>query len=193
MSTIIPGINKNIKGPPVNYGEFLVFLGIWLIMSTTVGIERRLFWSLSAVSMFSGAPYRFNEYMSGNRFDSICDNLTFTLKGLPSFKDRFWQVCKMILEWNKNMKEKFTPSWITCLDESMSTWANKFTCPGYMFVPRKPWPFGNEYHTICCAVCGILFGIELVEGKDKPPEIVPEFNNAGGPTVGLLLRLTKSL
>jgi hypothetical protein len=36
--------------------------------------------------------------------------------------------------------------WISCLDESTSTWANKYTCPGYMFVPRKPWPFGTEYH-----------------------------------------------
>jgi hypothetical protein len=35
-----------------------------------------------------------------------------------------------------------------------------------MFVPRKPHPMGNEYHSVCCNAIGIMFGIELVEGKD---------------------------
>jgi len=62
-----------------------------------------------------------------------------------------------------------------------------------MFVPRKPWPFGNEFHTIACAVSGILYSLELVEGKDKPRERPePEFNELGK-TVGLLLRLTQQL
>ena len=37
-----------------------------------------------------------------------------------------------------------------------------------MFVPRKPHPRGNEYHTVACGLSGILFAIELVEGKDEP-------------------------
>ena len=49
----------------------------------------------------------------------------------------------MVDEWNKNMAELFTPSWVSCLDESMSPWMNKYTCPGWMFVPRKPHPFGS--------------------------------------------------
>jgi hypothetical protein len=61
-----------------------------------------------------------------------------------------------------------------------------------MFVPRKPWPFGNEYHTICCAKSGILWALEIVEGKDAPPQVVPEHNDKGK-TVGLLLRLTQLL
>ena len=84
------------------------------------------------------------------------------------------------------MTEQFTPSWVCCLDESMSTWTNKYSCPGWMFVPRKPWPFGNEYHTVCCSLSGILWQMELVEGKDSPSEIIPEYNNQGK-TVGLLL------
>ena len=51
----------------------------------------------------------------------------------------------MVDEWNKNMAQQFTPSWVSCLDESMSPWTNKYRCPGWMFVPRKPHPFGNEY------------------------------------------------
>ena len=74
----------------------------------------------------------------------------------------------MVEEWNKNMGEQFTPSWVLCLNESMSPWMNKYTCPGWMFVPRKPHPFGNEYHSVCCSMSGTMWGKELVEGKDAP-------------------------
>ena len=84
------------------------------------------------------------------------------------------------------MTEQFTPSWVSCLDESMSTWTNKYSCPGWMFIPRKPWPFGNEYHMVCCSLSGILWQMELIEGKDSRSEITPEYNNQGK-TVGLLL------
>ena len=85
------------------------------------------------------------------------------------------------------MNEKFQPGWIACLDESMSTWTNKFTCPGFMFVPQKPWPFGNEYHTICCGLSGILFGLELVEGKDALHHAQSKVYDAFGKTIGLLM------
>jgi hypothetical protein len=58
-----------------------------------------------------------------------------------------------------------------------------------MFVPRKPHPMGNEYHTIACAVSGILYQMEMVEGKDQPRE-VPVQHDEQGKTAGLLLRLT---
>jgi hypothetical protein len=74
----------------------------------------------------------------------------------------------------------------------MSAWTNRYTCPGYMYVPRKPWPQGNEYHTACCGTTGILFRAELVEGKDHPPHVPVEFPELGK-TVGLLLRMTKPL
>jgi len=80
---------------------------------------------------------------------------------------------------------------VICLDESMSIWHNKWTCPGWIFCPRKPHPFGNEYHTACCALSTIMFVIELVEGRDAPPEIPKQFN-AEGKTAGLLLRMLQS-
>ena len=66
-------------------------------------------------------------------------------------------------------------------------------CPGWMYVPRKPHHFGNEYHTICCGYSGVLFDLELVEGKDAPKEIPSDPTNRCGNTVGLLLRLTSSI
>ena len=62
-----------------------------------------------------------------------------------------------------------------------------------MFVPRKPHPFGNEYHTICCCISGVLYKVDLVEGKDRPPEHGAEEYYVLGKTVGLLLRVTKPL
>ena len=75
----------------------------------------------------------------------------------------------------------------------MSEWTNKWTCPGWMYVPRKPHPQGMEYHTICCCRSGVLYQIEIVEGKDPPRQMPrPEFS-ALGPTTGLLLRLTRTI
>jgi Transposase IS4 len=62
-----------------------------------------------------------------------------------------------------------------------------------MFVPRKPHPMGNEYHSICCGVCGIMYAIELVKVKDRPQQLAPEKFSEHGKTVGLLLRLTESI
>ena len=59
-----------------------------------------------------------------------------------------------------------------------------------MFVPRKPWPFGNEWKTIACGVCRVLFKVELVEGMDAPAQLKQKYDNLGK-TVGLLLRMTE--
>ena len=90
------------------------------------------------------------------------------------------------------MKETFIPSWVSCLDESMSPWTNKFTCPGFIFCPRKPHNKGNEYHSIACGESRIMFAIDLREGKDHPKEKKLEFSNFTA-TVSLLLRLCKGL
>jgi Transposase IS4 len=37
-----------------------------------------------------------------------------------------------------------------------------------------------------------MYTIELVEGKDSPPQLIKEFNNLGK-AVGMLLRMTKKL
>jgi hypothetical protein len=156
--------NKKLKGKEVTYGKFLRWLGLWMMMGTIQGYQRRDFWSLRPVEMFSSAPYRFHDIMPRARFEDILKCLVYTNREPPAFRDPFWEVRQLIESWNSNMFEKFVPGWISCLDESMCKWLNAYTCPGFMFVPRKPWPFGNEFHTI-----------------------------ALGKTVGLLLRLTRKL
>ena len=159
---------------------------------TTFG-DCREFWSSKAIDAFEGTPYRFNDFMSRPRFEAILAALQFTDRKPPSCNDRFWEVRQMIDKWNSNMRYKFSPSWISCLDESMSKWVGKFTCPGFCCVPCKPWPLRNEYHTISCGKSGILYAMEMVKGKDAPKEAPPKDYSSLGKTVGLLLRLTRPI
>jgi len=91
------------------------------------------------------------------------------------------------------MAEVFSCSWVACLDESMSLWLNRWTCPGWTFVPRKPWSMGNEYHSMCCGMTSIMFANDLVEGSDRPKELPSLDPENKGPTVSLLLRICKPL
>ena len=157
---IIPQTNICLvkeKHLPVSYGEFLCWLGLWFLMVTINGPDNMDFSSMGEVDCFIGALLRLGSFMSSKWFEVILKALAITARQPPAFRDHFWEVREIIEAWNANMTEQFTPSWVSCLDESMSTWTNKYSCPGWMFVPRKLWPFGNEYHMVCCSL-SVFFG-----------------------------------
>ena len=64
-----------------------------------------------------------------------------------------------------------------------------------MIVPKKTQPFGNEFHSICCCTCGVIFRVEMVEGKDRPKELGKPKNEveSGGVTAGLMVRMTEGI
>jgi len=188
---MIPEMNKKLQ-PELKYGEFLKWLGLWFLMATTNVENRRDFWSTKPIDNFDSTHIRLGEYMSRFRFENILKALTFTAVAPPAYLDRFWEVRQLISEWNSNMDENFSASWISCVDESMSKWVNQFTCPGFIVCPRKPWPFGNEYHTISCGMTNILYRVDLVEGKDEPRQ-VPKKYAEYGKTIGTVLRLAQPL
>ena len=188
---ILPQTNNNLPvgEKHVQYGEFLCWLGLWMLMGTLIGPQRHEFWATHTINAFHGAPLCLGIWMSRKCFDAILSALSFTDATPPMYLDKFWEIQQMVEAWGLNMVENFVPGYVNCLDESMSIWTNKFTCPGIMFVPLKPWPFGNEYHTVCCCTSGIVWGIDLVEGKDLPRALgQQEFDNMGS-KVGLLLRM----
>ena len=191
---VISQTNKNLD-QELSWGELLRYLGLWFQMSSVGGGYKKTdFWStLPFDERTNPCPYNFRKYMSMKRFDAITAALSFTAASKPTYRDKFWEVRQLIVEWNKNMAEAFSPSWILCLDESMSIWHSRWTCPGWVFCPRKPHPFGNEYHSACCGMSGLMFSVELVEGKDHPVDLGPPEYEAGvGKTGGLLLRMLKS-
>ena len=77
----------------------------------------------------------------------------------------------MLQMWNNNMGTKFLASWINCIGESMSKWINEYMCPRFMFVPRKPSKFSNEYHDAGCPDRDIIWALDLRERKDHPQHL----------------------
>ena len=174
----------------VQYGEFLRWLGLWMLMGTLIGSQRHEVWATHTINLFHGALLRLGVWMSRKRFDAILSALSFT-DAIPQHSstsfgrsDRWWRPGVGVGVW-VNMVENFVPGYVNCLDKSMSIWTNKFTYPGFIFIPHKPWAFGNEYHTVCCCTSGIMWGIDLVEGKDHPRALgQQEYDNMAS-TVGL--------
>ena len=149
-TVVIPLTNAAIK-EPVNWEEFLRFLGIIFVMATTQGNARKDFWASDTPEKMSGASFRMNPYMSRRRrFERILQNLKFTRDKPPPFKHPFHPVGDLLTAFNSHTQECFAPGWINCLDESMSLWTNQWTCPGWMLVPQKhiPWVM----NTIQCVV-----------------------------------------
>jgi hypothetical protein len=120
--------------------------------------------------MYDGAPFRLNEFMTKSRFREIMEAIRYTSKVAPLlFVDRFHEIREMIDAFNNHYSSDYKPSWLNCIDESMNSWLNKF-CPGFLSLPRRPHPFGNEYHSIADGDDGkpIMWQVRIVEGKDRP-------------------------
>ena len=62
-----------------------------------------------------------------------------------------------------------------------------------MFVPRKPHPFGNEYHTIVCAKSKVIYNIEITEGKYSPRVMGKKEFEEKEATDGLIARMKNPL
>ena len=161
QDVILPSSNKKLK-QQLTYGE-LQWLGLWILMSTRDGSDRCSFWSSKKIDMFDGSGFHLTELMSRNHFKAILRALSYVDHDPPVLLDHFWEFQQLIDAWNQNMAENFLPSWINVIDESMSKWVNEYTCPGFMFVPRKPWPFGNKFHDAGCADSDIIWQVKLSE------------------------------
>ena len=198
---VLPETNKHMM-KEVTMKEFFKFIGCIFFMSCHPGVgDRDLWWTKRPISLREGAPFRLNHFMKRHRFKSIMGALQYSNKSQPGYVDRFHDVRQMIDAWNNHMSQEYFPGWWNCLDESMSVCHNE-RIPGFMVVPRKPHPFGNEYHSICDGrICDddkektssranpIMWHIELQEGKDRPPGAGPKKFSELGKTPGLMCRM----
>ncbi len=188
-SILIPATNASLSDS-LTWEEFLRFLGLIFLMATTQAVARSEFWANDVPAILFGEPFRLHYYMSRRRFELILKHLKFTLDDPPPFKHPFHAVNPLINAFNSHTQMCVSPGSVNCLDESMSVWTNQWTCPGWMFVPRKPHPKENEYHAMCCGLSAVMYSIELVEGKDRPRQLPPKEHSEYGRTIGLLMRLT---
>ena len=97
---ILPQTNNNLPvgEKHVQYGEFLCWLGLWMLMGTLFGPQRHEFWATHTINTFHGAPLRLGIWMSRKCFDTILSALSFTdatppQHALTSFgrSDRWWR------------------------------------------------------------------------------------------------------
>ncbi|KAL9187551.1 hypothetical protein ACHAXT_001654 [Thalassiosira profunda] len=192
--TVIPETNKHLPtNKELTMQEFWRFTGCLFFMACHPGVpDRDLWWSAKDISPEEGAPFRLNAYMTRNRFKDIMGAMRYTNRAQPGYADKFHDVRQMQDEWNKHMAEEYSPAWFNTLDESMNICLNPYV-PGWMVVPRKPHPFGNEYHSICDGDLEtgnpIMWHVELQEGKDRPPEAGDKKWQERGKTAGLMLRM----
>ena len=71
-------------------------------------------------------PSFLGDIMSRNCFEEINQHFTLRVDDPPSnYRDKFWWIRELIVHWNKNMTDKFSP-WIVCVDESMVTFLNPY-------------------------------------------------------------------
>ena len=65
-TTILPQTNQNLPHgeKPILYGEFLHWIGLWMLMGTIVGPQRQEFWATSPIDAFHGAPLRLSIWMT---------------------------------------------------------------------------------------------------------------------------------
>jgi len=90
VDVILP-LTSDKLGYALSYGEFLQWLGIWFLIATTSGSERRDFWSMAPPNRFKGAPFRVNDVMARDRFEAILSALTYcSPDSKPAQADRFW-------------------------------------------------------------------------------------------------------
>ena len=97
--------------------------------------------------------------------------MRFKNKPSTSFLDRFHDVRQMINNFNEHYLENYTHSWLSCLDESMNSFLDRFW-PGFISVTRKPHPLGNEYRIISDEYerNPVMYQIKIQEGKDRPKD-----------------------
>ncbi len=191
--TVLPAWDKNgfetqTQWTSISVGEALLWLGYIFSMGFFIVSDRADYWSKAGNQLFP--PLDFGRMgISRRRFDALTS--AFLLTSAFHSVDMFFPVRNWLQSWNENMKQIFTPGWTSCLDESMSVWANRKTCPGWMYVSRKPHPQGNEYHTLADSETKIIYQFELVEGGDRSPSLGEQRYSNLGKTTALLLRMTE--
>jgi hypothetical protein len=187
---VIPSINETGQHKfkawkPLMLSEMLSFLGIQLMMSLHIHQHRSVFWSEALPTRWQPAV-RFRDVMERDRYDSIIS--AFTLPALGTQGGRLNRVLTMVQQWNSHMVKAYHPSTLLCLDEIMSAWTNMSTAPSIQFLPRKPKPLGSEYKAIADSQTGVLFNLELVQGK----ETTQHYDSEYGKTCALLCRMVEN-
>jgi hypothetical protein len=161
----LPAINQGLSSkhePVCSLREFLLWIALRLAMTLFRVSHLHDYWATQSTSLKPALDFGMFG-MARDRFKRINSALRLTISNMNGI-EMMHHVCR---EFNEHMKSVFKASWLTCIDESMCRWTNKFTAPIWHWVPRKPCPGGFEFKDIACAESKIIFGLQLVD-KNAP-------------------------
>jgi hypothetical protein len=102
--------------------------------------------------------------------------------------DKWARIRQLVDGFNKHIIERFIPTYMLTIDESMCTWRG-IDLPHLSFVPCKPEPLGVEIKTLTCFMLRILIQMEFAEGKEVMG--TKEYERQYGHTTATTLRLSK--
>ena len=176
---------EQIQEPPLSFEEFMLYIGYWLSM-TLISVDRRQdYWKTS--SDFLSPAHNFAQYgITRERFRLITQCLQ--LSSSPSDDDCLDNVLPLIEAFNRNMRAQYVPSFLVCVDESMVQWTNPSTIPNFVYIPRKPTPMGQEFHTLADGTTKVIFAMEAV----LPLGSADRRYDALGKMNGVVLRLCEA-
>ena len=106
-------MNQKLKNA-VTYSEFLVWIGLWILMSTVDGSDCHGFWANKNINIYEGAPFRLTSFMSQNHFKEILNCISYTLNNPPETLAGFWGVMELIGVFNMHC---FVSHWKTCRNQ----------------------------------------------------------------------------
>ena len=139
---VIPETNKSLNSA-MNLSEYFCVIDCHLIVDCCVGHYVRDFFLRDIITPQKGSPIRLNHIIPGRRLEKINQVMSYKNIAIPEFTYLIFQQRQMQEGWNKNMSAHFESSWVNLPDESIQECINQYNFPGWVFVPRKPHPFGN--------------------------------------------------
>ena len=89
--------NRIVKGPGIDFIEFLRFIGIWMSIRENPGTKRAEYLRENPIDIFSGLSIRVNQFMSGNHCESNFSAINFTATPLPPIKTKLTKSVRGLL------------------------------------------------------------------------------------------------
>ena len=185
LQCMIEETNKRlVKGghPKLTKGELLKWFGILLLITRFEYGERAQLWSNRSHCKFIPAP-NFGEKtgMTRERFHAIFREMVWSVQPperpetMSSEQYRWLLIEDFVANFNEHRSQYFHPSWLVCVDESISRWYGlgghwiNTGLPMYVAMDRKP-EDGLEIQNACCGHSGIMYQIKLVKTAEANAE-----------------------
>lgn len=185
----------NPKAATVTTGELVVWEGLFLAATLVPQKGHELFIAPAQSRRFTPFP-GFDEYMTLKRFEAIKAAILAPCAYPDSAgEDPWWEIRRLVDDFNANRLSSVLKSQILIPDEAMSPYQPRTTSSGDLahlsFVERKPKKLGTEFKCVADGVHGAMLFLEIQEGKDAMAR--KRFRDGNAPATAQALRLANGV